>query len=132
MTATHLQKVLIVDDERLFIYPLKDVIESAGYEVESAMSGREALEKVRKSPPDIVVLDLMMPEMNGFEVAREIRGDERFKHIPIVMLTGFISEDAAENHLADIDEILTKPITSGKLLTSIRTHLSKPPQSTQQ
>jgi CheY-like chemotaxis protein len=132
MTATHLQKVLIVDDERLFIYPLKDVIESAGFEVESAMSGKEALEKIRKSPPDIVVLDLMMPEMNGFEVAREIKGDERFTHIPIVMLTGFISEEAAESHMADIDEILTKPITSGKLLTTIRKHLSNPPQENPQ
>jgi CheY-like chemotaxis protein len=126
MTASHLKKVLIVDDERLFIYPLKDVIESAGYDVESAMSGKEALEKIHQSAPDVIVLDLMMPEMNGFEVARAVKSDERFKNIPIIMLTGYISDDAAENHLADIDEILTKPITSGKLLTSIRTHLNKP------
>jgi CheY-like chemotaxis protein len=126
MTASNAKKVLIVDDERLFIYPLKDLIESAGYTVESAMSGKEALEKIRTSPPDVVVLDLMMPEMNGFEVAREIKSEDRFKNLPIIMLTGYISDDAADKQLADIDEILTKPITSGRLLTAIRTHLNKP------
>ncbi len=81
------KKILIVDDDRDFAEILKTKLERAGLAVETASNGAEGLEKVKKSPPDLLILDVMMPEKNGFEVCKELKSNPQFEELPIIMLT---------------------------------------------
>jgi two-component system cell cycle response regulator len=87
-------RVLVVDDILPNVKLLEAKLASEYYEVLTATSGPEALEKVRNESPDIVLLDVMMPGMDGFEVCTEIKSDAKFAHIPVVMVTALT--DAAD------------------------------------
>ena len=80
-------KILVVDDEPMNVALLEAVLVSRGYEVIPAANGMEALDLIHKDNFDLVLLDIMMPEMDGFEVCRRIKEDERLRDIPIIMLT---------------------------------------------
>lgn len=86
------KKILIVDDEPAQITTLKDRLEFTGYEVISATDGQEGLEKARKEKPDLILLDLMLPKVDGYKVCRLLKFDEKYKHIPIIMLTARAQE----------------------------------------
>src|ERR1039457_1971478 len=79
--------VLVVDDEEQNRTLLRDPLEARGYEVAEAENGVEALQNIDEHPPDIILLDLMMPKMHGFEVCRRLRKEARTAHIPILMVT---------------------------------------------
>ena len=85
------KKILLVDDEIDFLQLLKARLEANGYEVVTAMDGKEALEKVKKEKPDALILDVMMPEVNGLEVLKAIRKDDQ--HLPIFIITAFSNEE---------------------------------------
>ncbi|MFA5176587.1 MAG: response regulator [Candidatus Omnitrophota bacterium] len=85
------KKVLLVDDEIDFLQLLKARLEANSYNVVTAMNGREALEKFRREKPDALILDVMMPEINGLEVLREIRKEDQ--KIPIFIITAFSNEE---------------------------------------
>ena len=108
--------ILIVDDHEDNVELLRARLESWGYATDTATSGREALEKVEASPPELILLDVMMPEMDGFEVARRIKGNETLPFIPIIMQTAL---DATENKVegleAGADDYITKPIDFAEL-----------------
>ena len=80
-------KVMIVDDEDRIRRLMEALVTALGYDVIMARDGEEALQKVRKTPPDIILLDVMMPKMNGFEVARRLKEGEETRIIPVVMVT---------------------------------------------
>ena len=82
-----MEKILIVDDEEHIVELLKYNIEAAGYETITASNGAEALEKVEKEKPDLILLDLMLPVINGIEVAKEIKNKSNLSDISIIMLT---------------------------------------------
>src|ERR1700720_1807643 len=79
--------VLVVDDEEKNRTLLRDPLEARGYEVAEAENGEQALQKIAARPPDVILLDLMMPKMDGFEVCRRLRKDAKTTHIPILMIT---------------------------------------------
>lgn len=123
-------KVLAVDDNIDTILILSAVLEREGYEVITAKDGLEAVEKTERDLPAIVLLDLMMPKMNGFEVCRAIRGNPKTNHIPILMLTAKTDPFSREQGLAlGANEYLTKPLNPKEILTKVREHLlpTEPP-----
>ncbi len=81
------QRVLVVDDDRDFAEILQTKLERAGFEVDTASNGEEGLEKIKNNAPNLVILDVMMPKKNGFEVCREVKSDPELAEIPIIMLT---------------------------------------------
>src|ERR1700681_4063754 len=86
-TKPSLGLVLVVDDEENNRTLLRDPLEARGYEVEEAENGILALQQIVAHPPNVILLDLMMPKMNGFEVCRHLRKDPKTAHIPILMIT---------------------------------------------
>lgn len=87
MTTTK-RRVLLVDDEPSIIKVVGKRLEVAGYEVLIAMDGQEGLTKAKLGRPDVIVLDLMMPKLNGFEVCAALKQDPQFQHIPVIIFTG--------------------------------------------
>jgi putative two-component system response regulator len=103
--------VLVVDDEDLNIRLIEALLRPQGYEVSVARNGVEALERVRERPPDVILLDIMMPKMNGFETAKHLRADEETRLIPIVMVTALQDvEDRVKALEVGADDFLTKPV----------------------
>ena len=115
-----LRKILIIDDEFPVGYLIKINLEAEGYEVVLALSGEEALEKARASPPDLITLDLLMPEMDGFEVLKALKRDEALNSIPVMMISvvnGMRKKRGIEMGEADY---LLKPIDFDNLLDKMR------------
>ena len=103
-------KILLVDDEEIVLAGWQEVLESSGYDVRTALSGREALEIAYKEKPDIVFTDLVMPDMNGIEVCKKIKSEDRSKEIIVVMITGMLEETLKERSFeAGADHFLRKP-----------------------
>jgi len=101
-------------------------LEASGYDVITATDGLEGLNQARNSKPDLIILDIMLPKMNGFKVARFLKFDEKYKHIPIVMLTALFSEgDRYLGAETGGDIYLTKPFEPDQLLKTIRVFLNK-------
>ena len=115
------QKILIVDDELDALTALKRALESENYNVVEAADGLSAIEKVKAEKPDIVLLDLMMPQIDGFEVCRQLKSDPKYKHIPIIMLTakGEIN-DKIEGIEMGADDYVTKPFNLNELKARIK------------
>ncbi len=116
-----MERVLIVDDDpdiqRLVTYNLRQ----AGFEVTTAASGRKALESVRKSPPDLIILDLMLPDVDGIEVCRTLRQHEASRRIPIVMLTARSEEiDRIVGFELGADDYVMKPFSPRELVLRVR------------
>jgi len=119
-------RVLVVDDNFVNVRLLEELLKSASYEVATAMNGEVALEKIAQSRPDIVLLDVMMPGMDGYEVCRRIRQDEKTAQLPVIMVTALDKESDREMALAaGANEFLSKPVEDNLLLPAIRRILQK-------
>ncbi|HEX3867194.1 MAG TPA: response regulator, partial [Gemmatimonadaceae bacterium] len=111
-----LARVLVVDDHEDNVELLRARLEAWGYSTESAHDGAEALEKVDASPPDMILLDVMMPRIDGIEVARRIKGNKSLPFIPIIMQTALdTTENKVEGLEAGADDYITKPIDFAEL-----------------
>ncbi len=109
--------ILLVDDEPNILVPLEFLVKQQGYQVEKATSGQEALDKMSVCLPDLVILDVMMPGMDGFEVARRIRQDERFENTRIIFLTAKGSQADRQSGYSTGGEIyLVKPFDNDELI----------------
>lgn len=121
---------MVVDDEPDIRYLLRKMLEKEGYEVTEARDGRECLEKLKKERPDLILLDIMMPGMFGWEVSKRIKEDEMTKSIPVAMLTVRTSEEdkvkSLEESLADWH--ISKPMDREKLMETIKWLLETPPK----
>jgi CheY-like chemotaxis protein len=116
-------RILVVDDVADNSFLLQTFLELEGYQVEVADSGYKALEKIETAPPDLVLLDVMMPGMNGYEVVQHIRKNHQLPFIPILLVTGYDS-----NALPQVDEItvnglIHKPVVFDELLTRVQSIL---------
>ena len=117
-------KILVVDDTPQNVKLLADLLTAKGYAVVTASSGVQALEKVEKEAPDLVLLDVVMPEMSGYEVCLKIRENSGTAMLPVIMVTAL---DPGEERVKGIevgaDDFLTKPINKTELLLRVRSAL---------
>lgn len=117
-------KILVVDDTPKNVKLLADLLTVKGYRVVTAASGREALAQVEAEQPDLVLLDVVMPEMSGYEVCRKIRENPATEILPVVMVTALDpSEERVKGLEAGADDFLTKPINQAELLARVRSLL---------
>ena len=120
MSSTTLPKVLVVDDTPQNVRLLDAVLTSNGYAVAAASSGSEGLAIVSDDPPDLVLLDIQMPEMDGLEVCRRLRADEATQFLPVVVVTSSDSEIRVDAIDAGADDFITKPFNQQELLARVR------------
>lgn len=118
-------KLLVVDDEKDTVTNLEKVLTKEGYEVGAAYDGEEALQKIKNYNPDIIILDLMMPKLNGFEVLKQIREkyNDKWRPVIIVSAKGEL-EDLKKGYSLEADHYLTKPFTIDDLIRGIRIMVS--------
>jgi DNA-binding response OmpR family regulator len=124
------QTVLAVDDDENVLRLMERILESRKYRILTARAGREALAKVRESMPDLVLLDGMLPEVHGFEICRQLKTSERFRHIPVILVsavhTGWrFAADVKEKYGAD--DYLEKPFQAAELLRRVESWLNRVP-----
>ena len=120
------KKVLIVDDEPNIVISLEFLMEREGFEVAVARDGSEALERIRSGRPDLVVLDVMMPKLNGFEVCQAVRADPELAGTLIVMLTAKGREAEMNKGLAlGADAYIAKPFSTRDLVTRVKSLLEE-------
>lgn len=118
------KRILIVDDELDLIDIFKGRLETNGYTVIVASDGVEGLEKAKTEKPDLILLDIMMPKMDGYQVCRFLKFDEAFKHIPIILLTARgQKQDQTKGMEVGADAFVTKPFDRAELLKKIEEYL---------
>ena len=114
------KKILVVDDDELVVIAIRELLTPLGLSVTTSSSGPEALEMARGDSFDLIVLDVIMPEMDGFEVCRRIRGLEAYRETPIMMLTAMSSEaDKQRGMEAGANLYLPKPISPHRLISFV-------------
>ena len=118
------KRILVVDDAVDNLFLLQTVLEVEGYQVEIADSGKAALAKIELEPPDLLLLDVMMPGMNGIEVVQHIRQNRNLPFIPVILVTG--CDRSSEFEELDIEDFIAKPIDFDKLLLRVGTILAMP------
>ncbi|MDM8517065.1 response regulator [Desulfobacterales bacterium HSG16] len=120
------KRILVVDDEPDFASLVQGNLEKEGFEVDVAYNGNEGIEKVKANPPDAIVLDVMMPEKDGYEVCKELKADSNFSDIPIVLLTAVASHvtstrySHADGMSTEADDYLAKPASADDITESIK------------
>jgi DNA-binding response OmpR family regulator len=114
-------RILCVDDEPNVLKFLEAVFVPNGYEVTKAENGEEALEKIKKERIDLILSDVTMPQMDGFELCRKIKEDERYRGIPVVMITGLTAKaDRVKGIEAGAADFISKPIDAAEVLARVR------------
>jgi DNA-binding response OmpR family regulator len=117
-------KVLIVDDEPLNVDFLEQALEDSGYQLIIATNGQEALKKIQSEQPDLVLLDLAMPIMDGFAVLEQVKADSTLRDIPIIIIS---AEHDSKNVVRGIkqgaEDYLTKPVNAGLLVKKVKEYL---------
>lgn len=119
-------RVLVVDDEPDLVRILEFGLKAAGYQVDTANDGQEGLKKARELKPDIILLDLMLPKLDGYKVCRLLKFDERYKHIPIMILSARTQE--GDQNLATemgANRFMTKPYEFAEILEHIKALLKQ-------
>ncbi|NEO00982.1 MAG: response regulator, partial [Moorea sp. SIO3I7] len=109
-------RILAVDDSPDNLFLLQTLLEEEGYEITLAENGRVALEKIEISPPELVLLDVMMPEMDGFEVTKRIRSNPKLPFIPILLITAYDHPSVVQGLDMGADDFIRKPVEVDELL----------------
>ena len=116
-----MKKVLIVDDEKDIVETIKFVVESQGYMCLCAYDGEAGLKKAKDNMPDLIILDVMMPNINGFKISRLLKFDSKYKNIPIIMLTARSQkEDKMIGEETGADIYMTKPFDIEELVNNVK------------
>ena len=119
--SSTMAKILVVDDETVFVELIGKILKTAGYDVIAACDGQDGLEKAKKEKPDLIVLDVMMPKMDGYTMLKEIRKDATIKNIPVILCTGKAQKDYIEvSQGIGVDAYLTKPIYPFDFLAKVK------------
>ena len=115
------RRILCIEDEPEMIDLVRLILERKGFEVLGAVGGQEGLDKLRSEKPDLVLLDLMMPDVDGWEVYRQMKADQELKNIPVVVVTAKAQsiDKVLGLHIAKVDDYVTKPFGPGDLVESV-------------
>jgi two-component system response regulator VicR len=121
MNDTETKHILCIEDEPEMIDLIRLILGRRGFEVEGAAGGKEGLEKIREKIPDLVLLDLMMPDMDGWEVYQQMKADEKTKDIPVIVVTAKAQsiDKVLGLHIAKVDDYISKPFSPQDLLNSV-------------
>jgi two-component system alkaline phosphatase synthesis response regulator PhoP len=120
------KKILVVDDEKSIVKILKGYLENAGFEVLSAYDGDSALHFIRREKPDLILLDVMMPERDGFDVVRVIRGDPGLRALPVIMITAKVEDlDKILGLELGADDYITKPFNGREVISRVNALLRR-------
>jgi len=115
-----MSKVMVVDDAQADLKMMESILRTAGHEVVSYADGEGLEDKLATELPDVLLLDIVMPKRNGYEILRRLKKDERTRHTPVVFVTGRNQDsDRIWGKRQGADEYLTKPFTSAELLTVV-------------
>ncbi|MDP2905820.1 MAG: response regulator [Candidatus Omnitrophota bacterium] len=115
------KRILVVDDEVQLVEMVKMRLESCGYEALTALDGQVGLDRAKKDKPDLIILDLMLPKIDGYKICRMLKFDEKYKSIPIVMFTARAQEsDEKLGYEVGADAYIVKPFESSVLLAKIK------------
>ena len=118
------KRILVVEDQEDNMQILRDLLASAGYELIEAVNGEEALTAVVKQPPDLILMDIQIPIIDGYEATRRIKADPKTRSIPILAVTSHALEGGEEKaRLAGCDDFVAKPYSPRQLLAKIRQYL---------
>jgi CheY-like chemotaxis protein len=117
------KRILIVDDLEDNVFLLETILAEEGYEVDTATNGKSALAKVEAAPPDLVLMDAMMPGMDGYEVTRRIRQNKKLPFIPVVLLTAYVEADIPKGLELGANDFIRKPIDYDELMARIKAFL---------
>lgn len=121
------RRILLVDDSNTVLMMEKMLVSQLDFDIETAKNGREAIERARANTPDIILMDVMMPEMNGFEAVRQLRAEAATEKTPIIMVTTRGEEvSVREGYEAGCNDYVTKPFDSYDLLQTLKRHLEEP------
>src|SRR6267154_184412 len=124
--AHYLKRILVVEDNKLDMRLLKDILEGSGYETLRAADGLEAVDLAVASLPDLILMDIQLPEISGLEVTRRLRGDERSRRIPIVAVTAFAMGWHEREALdSGCDAYVSKPISMLGFLRTVESFLPR-------
>jgi two-component system, OmpR family, alkaline phosphatase synthesis response regulator PhoP len=119
-------RILVVDDEIYIVHILDFSLGMEGYEVVTALDGEEGLQKAIEFKPDLIVLDIMMPKMDGYETCKALKADEQTKHIPVILLSAKgRNVDMQTGYDVGADEYITKPFSPRKLVDRINAMLGQ-------
>lgn len=122
------KRILVVDDEPDVRDFLSTCLEDAGFQVETAIDGFDALEKIEQDPPDLITLDLLMPRISGIKLMRKLRRNKAWKQIPVIIVTAHAKDELGQKDLEDLyaeevtpvpEHIIEKPITPSNLVNGI-------------
>jgi len=118
------KKVLLAEDERNVILGVRTCLDAVGYQIEIVEDGDEALNSIRKERPDLLLLDLLMPKVDGFEVLKEVKGNDETKDIPIIVLTAKAEEEDRQRAMdLGADSYMTKPFKPQELWDLLKHYL---------
>jgi len=120
------KRILIVDDEPFVVETLKFSLEQAGFECLAAYDGSEAIEAVRREEPDLVLLDIILPKIDGLRVCRLIKLDERYRHVPVILMSSRVQEkEWSTAREGGAEDFLVKPFKMQELMGMIHRHLKE-------
>ncbi len=126
MSNKLVKRILCVEDDQEMIDLIRLILGRRGFEVQGASGGTEGLRMVREYLPDLVLLDLMMPDMDGWEVYQQMKADEKTRDIPVIVVTARAQniDRVLGMHIAKVDDYITKPFSPQELLNSVEKVLS--------
>jgi DNA-binding response OmpR family regulator len=120
-------KILIIEDEQTMRDLIRLTLERNGFDALEANGGWEGLDLARKERPDLILLDLMMPDVDGWEVHRQLKADDELEDIPIIVVTilGRNTDSVFGSHITEVDDYITKPFSTSRLVSSINRVLGR-------
>ena len=120
-------RILCIEDEPEMIELMKLILRREGYDVTGAVGGKEGLDAIRREKPDVILLDLMMPEVDGWEVYRQMKADDELKEIPVIIVTAKAQsiDKVLGLYIAKVDDYITKPFGPSELSRSVRKVLGR-------
>ncbi len=125
------KRILCIEDEQEMIDLIRLILGRRGFDVKGATGGMEGLKMVRQEVPDLVLLDLMMPDLDGWEVYQQMKADDKTRNIPVIVVTAKAQniDRVLGMHIAKVDDYITKPFSPQELLNSVEKVLSSPMRS---